>query len=459
MTSAGVHTTLVNFTETSGANFGGHPQGSLVEGSDRSFYGMTAGGGTGNVGTVFRMTSAGVLTTLVNFTGTSGANPGKWPAGSLVQGSDGSFYGMTAQGGTGNIGTVFKLASPPVTATGAEGTAVTQSGIFSDANGPFTVRLTASVGTVFPNYGAGTWIWFHTPADGPDGPATVTITATDNGSPALVATTTVTLNVANVPPAIALSGDSTVNVGAAYTLNFGTITDPGTDTVTAYSINWGDGITEPFSGNPTGLSRTHTYSTWGSRPITVSLTDEDGAHAASGTKTITVNRPPTFSGYTVTTPKNTAATISRAALHALAADPDGGILAISPVSAGSAQGGTVSMDASSVTYTPPAGFTGLDIFTLTITDGQGGSTTGTVTVSVTSGSGPAGTQTQITLLPGGQVAMLFHGIPWQIYRIQRSQDLAAWTTLKTQAAAPDGTLPATDTSPPAGKAYYRTAIP
>ncbi len=117
------------------------------------------------------------------------------------------------------------------------------------------------------------------------------------------------------------------------------------------------------------------------------------------------------------------------------------------------------MDASSVTYAPPAGFTGLDIFTLTITDGQGGSTTGTVTVSVTSGSGPAGTQAQITLLPGGQVAMLFHGIPSQIYRIQRSQDLATWTTLKTQAAAPDGTLPATDTSPPAGKAYYRTAIP
>ncbi len=336
LTSAGVRTTLVEFTGTSGANPGRSPYGSLLQGTDGSFYGMTLFGGTGDLGTVFEMTSAGVRTTLVNFTGSSGANPGRSPRSSLVQASEGSFYGMTSQGGTGgtgNLGTIFRLSAA---ATGAESSAVTQSGTFSDANGNATVTLTASLGTVTPDNGAGTWIWTHTPADGPDAPTTVTITATDNGSPALVGTATFSFIVTNIAPTIALTGNSTVDLGAAYTLNFGTVTDPGTDTVTAYSINWGDGITEPFSGNPTGLSRTHTYSTWGSRPITVSLTDEDGAHAASGTKTITVNRPPTFSGYTVTTPKNTAATISRAALHALAADPDGGILAISPVSAGSA---------------------------------------------------------------------------------------------------------------------------
>jgi len=56
---------------------------------------------------------------LVNFSGSSGANPGSNPFGSLVQGSDGAFYGMTYQGGTKNKGTVFK-----VTPAGAQTTLV-----------------------------------------------------------------------------------------------------------------------------------------------------------------------------------------------------------------------------------------------------------------------------------------------------------------------------------------------
>ncbi len=121
VTPAGVLTTLVSFN---GAN-GSHPVGALVQGSDGNFYGTTDNGGTsGNHGTVFQVTPAGVLTTLVSFGGTNGSHP----AAGLVQGSDGNFYGTTAFGGASGDGTVFQ-----VTAAGALTTLVS----FSGTNGSF----------------------------------------------------------------------------------------------------------------------------------------------------------------------------------------------------------------------------------------------------------------------------------------------------------------------------------
>ena len=66
----------------------------------------------------------------------------------------------------------------------------------------------------------------------------------------------------------------------------------------------------------------------------------------------------------------------------------------------------------------------------------------------------------ITVLPGGNVALLATGVPGQSYEIQRSTDLQTWSLLTTATALADGTLAFTDTSPPAGgKAFYRTVIP
>jgi len=88
-------------------SFGGYPY-SLVEGSDGNFYGTTYEGGGSNDGTVFKITPSGVLTVLHTFEGGDGA----WPVG-LVQGSDGNFYGTTTIGGTdfygSGDGTVFKM--------------------------------------------------------------------------------------------------------------------------------------------------------------------------------------------------------------------------------------------------------------------------------------------------------------------------------------------------------------
>ena len=86
----------------------------MIQGSDGNFYGTTAYGGTNGVGTVFKITSDGTLTTIWHFGSLSNNVDGKWPLAGLVQGSDGNFYGTTAQGGTNitcysGCGTVFKI--------------------------------------------------------------------------------------------------------------------------------------------------------------------------------------------------------------------------------------------------------------------------------------------------------------------------------------------------------------
>jgi uncharacterized repeat protein (TIGR03803 family) len=82
---------------------------------DGNFYGTTGSGGAhlgGDLeGTAFKLTPAGVLTTLYSF-GPLNSNPSN-PFGGLVEGNDGAFYGITAySGASAGRGTVFKLVPP-----------------------------------------------------------------------------------------------------------------------------------------------------------------------------------------------------------------------------------------------------------------------------------------------------------------------------------------------------------
>jgi uncharacterized repeat protein (TIGR03803 family) len=69
-------------------------------------YGTTQTGGTHAGGTIFKITPSGMLTTMYSFTSTDGSAPD----GTLIQATDGSFYGTT-RGGGGGYGTVFKFVS------------------------------------------------------------------------------------------------------------------------------------------------------------------------------------------------------------------------------------------------------------------------------------------------------------------------------------------------------------
>jgi hypothetical protein len=88
-----------------------------------------------------------------------------------------------------------------------------------------------------------------------------------------------------------LSGASEVNEGSVYVLTLGNVIDVGDDTVTTYTIDWGDGTAETINASDLGGDRqvTHTYTEGNTTPtIQVSLTDEDGTHLVA-TANITVN--------------------------------------------------------------------------------------------------------------------------------------------------------------------------
>jgi uncharacterized repeat protein (TIGR03803 family) len=106
ISTGGTLMTLLSFDAT----YGAYPEAALVQATDGSFYGTTGGGGSSRCnagcGAVFKITSRGKLTPLHRFVETDGSNP----YGSLIQGTNGSFYGTTYTGGSSNSGTVFNLS-------------------------------------------------------------------------------------------------------------------------------------------------------------------------------------------------------------------------------------------------------------------------------------------------------------------------------------------------------------
>ncbi|MGA2598921.1 MAG: choice-of-anchor tandem repeat GloVer-containing protein [Bryobacteraceae bacterium] len=130
ITPSGTLTTLYTFCSQGGAGCtdGADPSSALVEGSDDNFYGTTWAGGTSNVGTVFKITAAGALTTLHSFDVTDG----DYPSGALVQGSDGNFYGTTARSGT-----VFKMTPAGVLTTLATFGGFPYAGLIQGTDGNF----------------------------------------------------------------------------------------------------------------------------------------------------------------------------------------------------------------------------------------------------------------------------------------------------------------------------------
>ena len=127
--TSGVLTTLVEFTGSGASNKGAIPSNGLVSDGSGFFWGTTYQGGAANIGTVFKVNATnGMLTTLMEFTGSgSQGNSGSYPEyGSLLKHTDGNFYGTTIGGGPGGGGTIFRLRFGP-TPTSLAATAVTST--------------------------------------------------------------------------------------------------------------------------------------------------------------------------------------------------------------------------------------------------------------------------------------------------------------------------------------------
>lgn len=111
-TAAKVGASLTVYTNNDGAA----PVAALIQDGAGNLWGTTEAGGSNGTGTVFKLTTAGALTTVHTFSaytatasGTYVNTDGSGPIGALVIGSDGSVYGTTYQGGTHGYGSIFLI--------------------------------------------------------------------------------------------------------------------------------------------------------------------------------------------------------------------------------------------------------------------------------------------------------------------------------------------------------------
>jgi uncharacterized repeat protein (TIGR03803 family) len=173
ITASAQFTTLVSFTGTNGD---GPFQENLVQGVDGNLYGTTTYGGTHSDGTIFKITPGGALTTIYNFANTpDGANPYT----GLVLGTNGKFYGTTAEGGASGLGTVFTVTTKGVVSilhsfSGMDGE-IPYGALIEGADGnyygttQFGGTMGSGYGTVFKITSTGTFTSLHSFDDTTDG--------------------------------------------------------------------------------------------------------------------------------------------------------------------------------------------------------------------------------------------------------------------------------------------------
>jgi uncharacterized repeat protein (TIGR03803 family) len=92
---------------------GSAPQGSLVQASDGNFYGTTIfGTARPHGGTVFKISPSGQFTLLKMFVADASGHfsDGDFPVGGLVEGNDTLLYGSTRMGGAHDAGVIFKIS-------------------------------------------------------------------------------------------------------------------------------------------------------------------------------------------------------------------------------------------------------------------------------------------------------------------------------------------------------------
>jgi uncharacterized repeat protein (TIGR03803 family) len=155
-TAGGTVTPLYSFCSQTGCTDGSYPAAGLVRTNNGNFYGTTTTGGVNacgynGCGTVFEFTAGRKLITLHTFGGPDGAEP--W--GTLVQATNGNFYGTTYFGGANDVstcagfgpnlvgcGTVFRI-------TPAGKLTTLHSFDFTDGAGPVAVLVQGTNGNLY----------------------------------------------------------------------------------------------------------------------------------------------------------------------------------------------------------------------------------------------------------------------------------------------------------------------
>jgi uncharacterized repeat protein (TIGR03803 family) len=320
---SGNYSTLYNFTGTADA---GTPEGPLFLASDGNFYGSASGAvantGEGGAGAIFKLTPSGTFSVL-NFTDSNNGNPDS----SLLQGSDGNFYGTFDTLGSFagecdefGCGSVFKLTpstklAAPVqlsfsSSTTAPGTAVTLNwkvlNAFSDtlqlcyayqsaaAAGSWTGKQKGTLSSSTHLYTGsaqvtptadGTYTYALTCGGQESGSATLTVSG--KGKDDSTTTLTASPNPATIGQSVTLK--ATV-AGSGATPSGSVSYDVGTTVLTSVSLN-GSGVAS-FTASTNGEGA-------GVYPVTADYAGNSTYDASnSSTVNVTLNKAPTSTALT-----------------------------------------------------------------------------------------------------------------------------------------------------------------
>ncbi|MBL8624408.1 MAG: tandem-95 repeat protein [Myxococcales bacterium] len=219
-----------------------------------------------------------------------------------------------------------------------------------------------------------------TPTADQSGAASFTYTISDGAASATgqVAVTVAAVNDAPVAVADAITTDEDTAVDVAASALIANDTDVDGPTATVTAVGDAIGGTVGLSGGTVRFTPAADFN----GPASFTYTVSDGAATATGLVAVTVaavNDAPVAIADALTTDEDTAVDVAATALAANDTDVDGPSATVTAV--GAAIGGTVSLTAGTVRFTPAANFNGPASFSYTVSDGTA-TATGQVAVTV-----------------------------------------------------------------------------
>ena len=311
-----------------------------------------------------------------------------------------------------NNGTDWTAMNPPVTASPAVITGLTNGTVYS-----IRLRAVSAAGN-----GAASDAVSSTPRTTPSAPTALVATAGDG----------------EVSVAFTAGADG----GSAIT-NYEFSTNGGT--------SW-SAFNPVVTASPAvigGLTNGTSYS------IRLRAVNAAGSGAASDAVSATPVDPPIV--FRAASKAAVTTSISVSKLTSRAGSVLGSPVSVASVAATSEQGATVALAGTAVQYTPAEGFSGVDRFRVTFTS-SAGDLVGWVEMTTAAPSHLAN-PARLTPLSGGRMGIQFSGIPGVAYQLERSTDLTSWTTVATVTAGSRGEIDFIDENPPAPNGFYRLFKP
>jgi hypothetical protein len=234
------------------------------------------------------------------------------------------------------------------------------------------------------------------------------------------------------------NGSNQINVQST------TITDGGSPIAT---FSGGNGLnplvilfnTNATAQSATALMRCLTFATpntsTNSRVIQMNLTV--GGNTVMAEYVFTLDRPPVASNTIITAAQGQTIQIPFSQVLTNDSDADGDTLTIGDFSDLSANGGFVTTNDMTFTYTPPEGLTGQDRFAYIVVDGRGGEAVGSIIINFM----PVNQiHIDASKISSTGAELIMAGIPGEPYLIQASTDLLHWVNLSTVTANEAGII-------------------